>query len=261
MNLNLKGIEAFVGGGSAGLGLGTAIELALLGASVTITGRTEATLAEALKLLDKSAGQVHKYLVLDFSDIKNLKTLITTFAASNKIQILVNNTGGPKPGRAIDKSPDEYTLAFESMVTAFVIQINLFTPLMKELGFGRIVNITSTSTKEPIADLGLSNVIRAAVANLGKSLASDLGEYGITVNNVLPGFHETQRIQSIISTKSKVESTSEDEIRRAMVAQIPARRFGTPEEFGAMVAFLCTPAAAYINGVNIPVDGGRLLGL
>jgi len=249
MNLNLKAIEAFVGGGSAGLGLGTAIELALLGASVTITGRNENTLTDALKLLDQRNGQVHKYLVLDYTDTTSLKTIITSFAAKNKIQILINNTGGPKPGRAIDKSPEEYTEAFESMVAAFMLQISLFTPL------------TSTSTKEPIADLGLSNVIRAAVANLGKSLASDLGEYGITVNNVLPGFHETQRIQSIISTKSKVEGTAEEIIRKNMVAQIPARRFGTTEEFGAMVAFLCTPAAAYVNGVNIPVDGGRLLGL
>lgn len=261
MNLNLKAIEAFVGGGSAGLGLGTAIELALLGASVTITGRNENTLTDALKLLDQRNGQLHKYLVLDYTDTTSLKTIITSFAAKNKIQILINNTGGPKPGRAIDKSPEEYTEAFESMVAAFMLQVSLFTPLMKERGFGRIVNITSTSTKEPIADLGLSNVIRAAVANLGKSLASDLGEYGITVNNVLPGFHETQRIQSIISTKSKVEGTAEEIIRKNMVAQIPARRFGTTEEFGAMVAFLCTPAAAYVNGVNIPVDGGRLLGL
>lgn len=261
MNLNLKGIEAFVGGASAGLGLGTAIELALLGASVTITGRTESTLVQAIGQLDTSKGQLHKYLVLDFSDIVSLKSIITKYASANKVQILINNTGGPKPGRAIDKNPEEYTAAFESMVTAFMIQIREFTPFMKEQGFGRIVNITSTSTKEPIADLGLSNVIRAAVANLGKSLASDLGEFGITVNNVLPGFHETQRIKSIISIKVSQTGSTEADIRKGLVGSIPAGRFGTTEEFGSTVAFLCTPAAAYINGTNIPVDGGRLLGL
>jgi len=261
MNLNLEGKNALVGGGSAGLGLGCARELALLGASVTITGRNKASLEAALDTLDGTMGQQHQLLVMDFNDPVAMTRIIAAFAASNKVQILVNNTGGPKPGKAIDKSPEEYTRAFEYMVSAFMIQIQAFTPYMKQTGYGRIINVTSTSTKEPIGSLGLSNVIRAAVANLGKSLAMDLGAFGITVNNVLPGFHETQRIVSIISSQSQQTGQSEESVRQEMTRQIPARRFGQPEEFGSVVAFLCSPAAGYVNGTNIPVDGGRLSGL
>lgn len=261
MNLQLKGKHAFVGGGSAGLGLASALELSLLGASVTITGRNKETLLTALESLDKSKDQQHQYLVLDFSDPVSMSVAVKSFAAANNISILVNNTGGPAPGRAIEKAPDEYTRAFEYMLSAFMIQVSAFTPYMKTSGYGRIINITSTSTKEPIAELGLSNVIRAAVANLGKSLAGDLGPYGITVNNVLPGFHETKRIQSIISSNSTKSGKSEADVRTAMVAGIPAGRFGEASEFGAVVAFLCSPAAAYVNGINLAVDGGRLSGL
>lgn len=261
MNLGLKNKNAFVGGGSAGLGLASAQQLALLGANVTITGRYEEALNDALKTLDTSLGQQHQCLALDVTEPVRMGKIISGFAASNSVHILVNNTGGPTPGRSIDKTPEEYTRAFESMLSAFMIQVQAFVPFMKEEGFGRIINITSTTTKEPLAILGLSNVVRAAVANLGKSLATDLGSFGITVNNVLPGSHETRRIQSLITNTAVKTGKSEEEIRQGMVDLIPAGRFGTPEEFGSAVAFLCSPAASYINGINMPVDGGRLSGL
>ncbi len=261
MNLGLKNKNAFVGGGSAGLGLASAQQLALLGANVTITGRYEEALNDALKTLDTSLGQQHQCLALDVTEPVQMGMIISGFAASNSVHILVNNTGGPTPGRSIDKTPEEYTRAFESMLSAFMIQVQAFVPFMKEEGFGRIINITSTTTKEPLAILGLSNVVRAAVANLGKSLATDLGSFGITVNNVLPGSHETRRIQSLITNTAVKTGKSEEEIRQGMVDLIPAGRFGTPEEFGSAVAFLCSPAASYINGINMPVDGGRLSGL
>lgn len=261
MNLGLKNKNAFVGGGSAGLGLASAQQLAFLGANVTITSRYEESLTEALKTLDTSLGQKHQYLVLDFTQPVQMAEAISGYSASNSIHILINNTGGPAPGRSIDKTPEEYTRAFEYMLSAFMMQVQAFVPFMKSEGFGRIVNITSTSTKEPLAILGLSNVIRAAVANLGKSLATDLGSFGITVNNVLPGSHETRRIQALITNTAGKTGKSETEVRQGMVDLIPAGRFGTPEEFGSAVAFLCTPAASYINGINLPVDGGRLSGL
>ncbi len=258
MNLDLSDKTALVCGSTQGLGYASAAELALLGCSVVLMARNEEKLKEVLKTLDHSKGQQHHYLVADFSDTPLVKTVIDTFIKTNTIHILVNNTGGPPGGAALTAKTEEFLNAFNNHLINNHNLAQAVVPGMKTAGFGRIINIISTSVKNPIAGLGVSNTIRAAVANWAKTLATELGPYGITVNNVLPGFTKTVRADYVIASKAKASDTTEEEVMAKLIAEIPAGRIGQPEEFGAVVAFLCSPAAAYINGINLPVDGGRL---
>ena len=211
-----------------------------------------------LPTLDSRKGQAHQYLVADFTDTAAVKKSIDGFVQNNRIHILVNNTGGPAGGQAINAKPEEFLAAFNNHLINNHNLVQAVVPGMKEAGFGRIINIISTSVKIPIAGLGVSNTIRAAVANWAKTLATELGSFGITVNNVLPGFTKTVRADYVVASKAKASGRPEEEVMKDLVAEIPAGRIGQPEEFGAAVAFLCSPAAAYINGINLPVDGGRL---
>ena len=259
MNLDLKGKTALVCGSTQGLGYASAVELALLGANIVLMARNEEKLKAALSTLDNSKGQQHSWLVADFADTANVKEAISKFtAANNTAHILVNNTGGPAGGTALNAGTDEFLQAFNSHLVCNHILMQALVPGMKAAGFGRIINIISTSVKQPIAGLGVSNTIRAAVANWAKTLATELGPFGITVNNVLPGFTKTVRADYVIQKKVAESGKTEAEVMKALVAEIPAGRIGNPGEFGAAVAFLCSPAAAYINGINLPVDGGRL---
>lgn len=258
MNLDLTGKTAVVCGSTQGLGYASAVELALLGCSVVLMARNEEKLKEVVKTLDRAKAQTHQYLVADFSDTAAVKASIDEFVKNNTVHILVNNTGGPAGGTALNAKPEEFLSAFNNHLINNHNLTQAVVPGMKAAGFGRIINIISTSVKNPIAGLGVSNTIRAAVANWAKTLATELGPFGITVNNVLPGFTKTVRADYVISSKAKAANISEDEVMKNLVAEIPAGRIGDPEEFGAAVAFLCSPAAAYINGINLPVDGGRL---
>lgn len=259
MNLELKGKTAVVCGSTQGLGYASATELALLGANVVLMARNQEKLQSAVKSLDQSKGQLHQYLVADFTDANTVKTAITEFiAAGNTAQILVNNTGGPAGGTALSATTEAYLQAFNDHLLCNHLLTQALVPGMKAAGYGRIINIISTSVKQPIQGLGVSNTIRAAVANWSKTLATELGPFGITVNNVLPGFTKTVRADYVIQKKAAESGKSEEEVMKALVAEIPAGRIGDPKEFGAAVAFLASPAAAYINGINLPVDGGRL---
>jgi 3-oxoacyl-[acyl-carrier protein] reductase len=259
MDLDLTGKTALVCGSTQGLGLASAQEIALLGAHVVLMARNEEKLKEAVTSLDTSAGQQHRYLVADFAKPGEVGTVIQGFInAGNTIDILVNNTGGPAGGKAIDAPPEAFTDTFQQHLLNNHALVQAVVPGMKASGFGRIINIISTSVKQPIPGLGVSNTIRAAVANWSKTLASELGQYGITVNNVLPGFTQTQRAAYVIEKKSTDSGQSPDDVMKELVKEIPAGRIGQPKEFGAAVAFLASPAAAYINGINLPVDGGRL---
>ena len=258
MNLDLTGKTALVCGSTQGLGYASAVELALLGCSVVLMARNEDKLKEVLPTLDSRKGQAYQYLVADFTDTAAVKKSIDGFVQNNRIHILVNNTGGPAGGQAINAKPEEFLAAFNNHLINNHNLVQAVVPGMKEAGFGRIINIISTSVKIPIAGLGVSNTIRAAVANWAKTLATELGSFGITVNNVLPGFTKTVRADYVVSSKAKASGRTEEEVMKELVAEIPAGRIGQPEEFGAAVAFLCSPAAAYINGINLPVDGGRL---
>jgi len=259
MDLNLIGKTAIICGSTQGLGLAAAHEIALLGANVILFARNEEKLKLAIAGLPSPNNQLHGYLVGDFEHPENIRLAIEKYTASgNKAHILVNNTGGPTAGPALTASVDDYRLAFNSHLICNHILVQALVPGMKEQGFGRIINIISTSVKQPIHGLGVSNTIRAAVANWSKTLANELGPYGITVNNVLPGFTKTSRADYIINKKITDTGKSESEVMTELVSEIPARRIGQPKEFGAAVAFLASPAAAYISGINLPVDGGRL---
>jgi 3-oxoacyl-[acyl-carrier protein] reductase len=259
MNLDLIGKTAVVCGSTQGLGYACAQELALLGAHVVLFARNEEKLTKSVETLDRTKGQQHSYLVADFDSPENVKEAIGHFIAEKKIaHILINNTGGPAGGTALSADVQEFTKAFNSHLICNQILVQALVPGMKESGFGRIINIISTSVKSPIQGLGVSNTIRAAVANWGKTLATELGSFGITVNNVLPGFTKTSRAEYVINKKATDNHKTKDEVLQELVAEIPVGRIGEPSEFGAAVAFLCSPAAAYINGINLPVDGGRL---
>jgi len=255
MKLSLKNKNAIVCGSTQGIGEASAIELAKLGANITLIARNESKLLDVLNELDKSQGQTHSFICIDFSDSKKLKQEMTLLKGT--YHILINNTGGPAAGPITDANTNAFEDAFRMHLINNQILVQKVVEGMKKEGFGRIVNIISTSVKAPIPGLGVSNTIRAAVANWAKTLSIELGTYGITVNNVLPGFTNTNRLKSLIAKKAEVQGKSEAEIAIAMKSGVPAGRFGEANEVANAVAFLCTPAASYINGINVPVDGGR----
>ncbi|KAA0989804.1 SDR family oxidoreductase [Dyadobacter aurulentus] len=258
MNLDLKGKTAIVCGATQGIGLASAVELALLSANVTLVARNEEKLREALETLDSSAGQLHRYFVADFSDHEQVKEAVENYLRlCPDVHILVNNTGGPSGGPIIEAETEQFLKTFQMHVINNQFLVQSVVPSMKNAGYGRIVNIISTSVKQPIVGLGVSHTIRGAVASWGKTLSLEIAQYGITVNNVLPGYTETARLDAVLGMRAKSQNKSPEEVAREMEAGIPIRRFTKAEETGAAVAFLCSPAAASINGVNLPVDGGR----
>lgn len=257
MDLNLKGKRALVCGSTQGIGKASAVELALLGASVTLVARDEAKLKLVVNEMKTSEGQDHGYLVADFNFPQVLKKTVADFSKDHMVHILVNNTGGPPAGLAIDASIADYINAFQAHLLCNQILAQAMVPGMKAQNYGRIINIISTSVKAPIKGLGVSNTIRGAVANWSKTLSVELAPYGITVNNVLPGATMTQRLESVLQEKAHKAGKNLEALKEELISEIPAGRISEPHEIAAAVAFLASPAAAYINGINIPVDGGR----
>ncbi len=258
MNLNLTGKTALVCGSTQGIGRASAIELALLGANVTLVARNEEKLRETVESLDTSLGQLHRYVVADFSDNQNVKEAIENYLRlCPDVHILVNNTGGPSGGPIIEAETEQFLKTFQMHVINNQFLVQAVVPSMKKAGFGRIVNIISTSVKQPIIGLGVSNTIRGAVASWSKTLSLELGQFGITSNNVLPGYTETARLDGILEMRSKAQGKTREQVAEDLTSVIPIRRFSEAEEVAAAVAFLCSPAAASISGVNLPVDGGR----
>ncbi len=257
MDINLSGKNALVCGASRGIGRASAIELAALGANVTVMARREDALKEVIAALDTSKGQRHQYLVADFSKPETLKPIINQYVAQYSVHILVNNTGGPPAGPVNTAKLEEFQAAFGQHLLCNHILAQATLPGMKAAGYGRIINVISTSVKAPLKGLGVSNTIRAAVANWAKTLSMEVASYGITVNNVLPGATDTDRLDEIIAGKAGRLGKSKDAIIEDEKSHIPAGRFGTAEELAAAIGFLASPAAAYINGINLPVDGGR----
>lgn len=259
MDLNLAGRHALICGASEGIGRAAAHELALLGADVTVLARRPEALAEVAAALPRVAGsQQHATIALDVADAVALRETVGRLVATRPVHILVNNTGGPPGGRALDAGADDYLAAFQRHLLANQALAQLTVPGMRTAGWGRIVNIVSTSVKEPIPNLGVSNTIRGAVASWAKTLSRELGADGITVNNVLPGYTRTQRLEQILH--DRVRSTGKDEaaVSAAMLATVPAGRFAEASEIAAAIAFLASPAAGYISGVSLAVDGGRM---
>ncbi len=257
MNLDLTNKNALVCGSTAGIGKASAIELASMGATVTLVARNEEKLKETLIELPFEQGQKHNYFVADFSKTEEVKKKIDIAINDKVFHILVNNTGGPKGGPIFEAGTEEFSKAFEQHLVNNHILVQAVVPGMKKADYGRIINIISTSVKQPIDGLGVSNTIRGAVASWAKTMANELGPHGITVNNVLPGFTATDRLDDIIDKAAKRLNKSEAEASDWMKNLVPARRFAQPGEIANAVAFLASEAASYINGINLPVDGGR----
>ncbi len=261
MNIDLTGKNAFVGGSSKGIGKAVAMELAKLGANITLVGRDETALVQGLIDLSfiSKGEQRHDSLAVDFSNHEKVRSAVQKHLkkSGKTFHILVNNTGGPASGKIMEAQEDEFVKTFEAHLLNNHLLTKLFAEGMKNDGYGRIINIISTSVKQPLANLGVSNTIRAAVANWSKTMANELGAFGITVNNVLPGATETERLKGIIANRVDKTGWDAEMVKEEMLREIPMKRFGKPEEIAAAVAFLATPAAAYINGINVPVDGGR----
>ena len=261
MNLSLLGKNALVGGGSAGIGRAVAVELAALGARVTLVARTESSLREAVASLDASHGVRHDYIVADFSDRAALSDRVESLLQDRPVHILVNNTGGPPGGPIVDADAEAFLAAYHNHLICNQLLAKAVLPGMKSERYGRIVNIISTSVKEPLDNLGVSNTTRWAVAAWAKTWANEVGRYGITVNNVLPGYTLTGRLTEIIDKRAAAAGLSREAVEEQFKSHVPLRRFAEPEEVAAAVAFLASPAAGYINGINVPVDGGRTKGL
>ena len=258
MNLDLTGKTALVCGSTQGIGRASAVELAKLGATVVLMARNEDNLRQTLATLDTGKGQTHGYVVADFGQEGAVAQAIQQHLASYPdMHILINNTGGPAGGALIEATADAFIQTFHNHLLNNQALVQAVLPAMKQAGYGRIVNIISTSVKQPIVGLGVSNTIRGAVAQWSKTLSLEVAQFGVTVNNVLPGYTQTARLDSVIRMRATNSGKSEKEIAETMQRDIPTGRFVTAEEVAAAVAFLCTPAAASINGINVPVDGGR----
>ncbi len=258
MNLDLSPYAAVVCGSTQGIGFATAQELASMGANVVLLARNEKRLQEACAALEQIHPGEHSYLVADFDHPEQVKAAIEGFTANNRAQILVNNTGGPPPGSASGAEIDSFRIAFNQHLICNHILVQALLPGMRESGYGRIINVISTSVKQPLPNLGVSNTVRGAVANWAKTLANELGVDGITVNNVLPGATDTARLKGIVERKATNLGISEEEAMQKMAAQVPLNRVAQPQEVADAIAFLASPSAGYISGINLPVDGGRL---
>lgn len=258
MNLSLKGKKAIVCGSTQGIGKAIAFELAELGAEIILVARSEQKLLEVKKELDTKTGIKHHYIVADFSFPPELRIRIEDFINElGPVHILINNTGGPAAGNIENAKTEEFISAFNNHLICNHILAQACLEGMKNEKYGRIINIISTSVKQPIPGLGVSNTIRAAVGNWSKTLAGEVGKYNITVNNVLPGATGTQRLTSIAETRAGKSGKTAEHILQEFADEIPMKRIAQPEEIAAAVAFLASPAASYINGINLPVDGGR----
>ncbi len=256
--IDLTGKRALVCGSTQGIGKASAMVLAKQGASITLVARNEDTLQHVVKELPASSAQNHDYIVADFNQPEELKRNVEKYlSGSNEFHILINNSGGPPGGEIINAKAEDFIQTFQGHLICNHILTQLLVPGMKKNKYGRIINVISTSVKEPIKGLGVSNTIRAAVGSWAKTMSFELGPFGITVNNVLPGSTETARIEEIIKgTASKTGKTPE-QVKADMISKVPAGRFATADEIAYAVAFLTSPEAAYINGINLPVDGGR----
>jgi 3-oxoacyl-[acyl-carrier protein] reductase len=257
MDLSLQHKTAIICGSTQGIGLAAAIELSKLGASCVLMARNEASLQLAITQLDSSLGQKHSFLVADFDKPETVKQTIEKYVTEHTVHILINNSGGPNSGQIIEAKEEDFINTFNRHLICNHILVKTVVPSMKKEGYGRIINIISTSVKVPLPNLGVSNTVRGAVASWAKTMANELGQFNITVNNVLPGATKTQRLETIISNNANKKNIAVDEIEKEMMKEIPMKRFAEPQELANVIAFLASPAASYVNGVSIPVDGGR----
>ena len=258
MHISLEGKHALVGGSSKGIGRAVAHQLAASGAQLTLAARSETVLKELCDELRERTGKPHRYLVVDYTDLQGYKSIIQKYIKEHPIDILVNNTQGPPAGTSLEKTTEDYQKAFDLLFQTAVYTTEQVLPHMRQCGWGRIINVASVSVREPLNYLVLSNSIRAALVSWAKTLAGDAGPFGITVNSVLTGYFNTERLSALNLKKAESMGISPDEVTGKLLEQVPARRLGRPEEYGYLVAFLASEQAAYLNGAVIPLDGGLL---
>lgn len=258
MEISLKGKHALVGGSSKGIGEGIARELAASGATVTVMARSEDKLRKLAAQLDTAAGQQHRYIAIDMEDLEHYKETITTYLKKYPADILVNNTPGPPPGYISDLEEGDYAKAFDLLFRTICFTTQQAVAHMKQQGYGRIINVTSVTIREPKPELVLSNTIRASIITWSKSLAQELGPFAITVNNILTGYFDTERLEEVNRKKAEHSGKSMAQLEREMAAQNALKRIGKTEEYGYLVAFLASDKAAYLTGTSIPLDGGYL---
>ena len=220
--------------------------------------RSEKTLKQVVDQLDTNSNQKHQFLVVNFSDFDDFSSKMEKFFTNNQIDILINNTQGPNPGSAIEKSINDYQNAFDLLFKCAVFTSNLALTHMQKQKWGRIVNVSSISVREPLSYLALSNSLRAALVTWAKSLSIEIASDNITINNTLTGYFDTERIAEINAQKAEKMGIPETEVRSAIISAIPAKRIGHPDEYANLVCFLVSDQASYITGTNIPIDGGFL---
>lgn len=262
MDLSLIGKRAIVCGSTDGIGKASALLMSERGATVTLIARNEQKLTNTLNELSAKHGQNHSTICVDFNKPDKLKKIFYKYLNKNSYtqDILVNNSGGPHGGNLIDAEEDEFRLAFERLLICNHILVKAVVPGMKKFGSGRIINITSMSVNQVIPGLGVSNTIRGAVAQWAKTLALELGQFGITVNNILPGYTATSRLQDLAESKAKSSGNSVKQINKSWTENIALKRLGKPEEIASAIAFLASDSASFINGHNLTLDGGRISG-
>ncbi|WP_128760117.1 SDR family oxidoreductase [Leeuwenhoekiella aestuarii] len=258
MEIKLSGKKALVGASTSGIGKAIAIQLAASGATVTLMSRSLDKLEAVKYVLSTSEGQQHQVLQVDFTDFEAYQVLISEYFENNSVDILVNNTQGPATGTALDKSVTDYQQAFDLLFKTVVFTTELALKSMQKNKWGRIINVASVTVKEPLSYLVLSNSIRAALVTWAKSLATKVGKDGITVNSILTGYFNTERIKALNAKKAKEQNISEEEVLKQLEATVPVKRIGDPAEYGCLVAFLASQQAAFITGTQIPIDGGAL---
>ena len=258
MKINLKDKKALIGGSSKGLGYAVAKQLAVCGAMVTLVSRNEPLLKKNMIELKKLTGFDHNYIVVDYNDSEGYNKIITEFFKTNSVDILINNTQGPNAGDVLSVSESDYRNAFNLLFQNTVNTSMAAIKGMKKNNWGRIINMASVSVKEPLSYLALSNTIRSAVTSWGKTLSIESGKHNVTVNNILTGFFNTERLNQLNSEKAKKFNVSTEEVFDKMSGMVPLKRIGEPEEFGYLVALLSSDYADYINGANVPIDGGLL---
>ena len=263
MDLSLKGMRALVCGSSQGIGKEIAIGLSKEGVEVILIARSEENLKKVINQLSTNNNQNHQYIIANFEDDNDLNEKIKNFGETHdkNFDILINNTGGPPPGKIINAEVGDFEKYMKMHLHCSHLLTKYCLNNMKDNGYGRIINIISISVKSPIDNLGVSNTVRWAVASWAKTLSNEVAEYGITVNNVLPGFTMTERLENLINNNARTQKVEPEKIEDDYKNIIPSKRFGKPEEIASLVTFLSSKKAGYINGINIPVDGGFLSNL
>lgn len=261
INLSLSGRHALVCGASAGIGRAVALALAEQGAVVTALARREERLRALVEELRERGAPAAHALVADLDDRPTLYTRVTQHLdTAGPVHVLVNNAGGPPAGPILEAEASAFEQAFGRHVLASHLLLKAVLPGMREAGYGRIINVISTSVREPIPNLGVSNTVRAAMAGWAKTVSRELPP-GITINNILPGFTNTERLDALRTAAAERRGISEEQVQAQWLSQVPEGRLGEPEELAAVAAFLASPAGAFVRGVSLPVDGGRMVSI